>query len=385
MAQPTSEVHMKKADEAHPASSSTRTSFWTTLVLTVLATYLLSRVIRPFAAALFIAAVLAGAVSPLYERLATRMGGRRNLASGVATLTVLLVVVLPLAWLAVVLAQEVADGANYVRRTLRSEGVGGLVADLPAPLRAAAQKVLDRLPQDQEELTQVAGAQGGRAASAVGGVVSGTWRVLVQMVMMLIAFFFLLVDGPKLVNWVVEVLPLRRKQTLTLLTDFRKVTVAVLVSSIATSAIQAAVAFVGYLLARVPNAIFFGFVTFLVGLVPAVGAGAVTLGAALIVYLSGRPGAALFLAIWGIVFVGLADNVVKPYLIRGGIQLHGAVVFFSLVGGLAYFGPVGLLAGPLIVSFFIAVVHMWKTELDTADDRSAAPLLPSNREAEAKA
>jgi predicted PurR-regulated permease PerM len=381
MAQPSSEVHMKKAEAQHPTSSSTRTTFWTTLVLTVLATYLLSRVIQPFAAALFIAAVLAGAVSPLYERLAARMGGRRTLASGVATLTVLLVVILPLAWLAVVLAQEIADGADYVRKTLRSEGVGGLVADLPAPLRSAAQKILDRLPQDQAELNQVAGAQGGRAASAVGGFVQATWSVVVQMVMMLIAFFFLLIDGPKLVSWAVEVLPLRRKQTLTLLTDFRKVTVAVLVSSIATSAIQAAVAFVGYLLARVPNPMFFGFVTFLVGLVPAVGAGAVTLGAALIVYLSGRPGAALFLAIWGILFVGLADNVVKPYLIRGGIELHGAVVFFSLVGGLAYFGPVGLLAGPLIVSFFIAVVHMWKAELDDGDDRSSTPLVPHDREA----
>jgi predicted PurR-regulated permease PerM len=380
MAQLSSEVQMKKAEQ-HPAASSTRTSFWTTLVLTVIATYLLSRVIRPFAAALFIAAVLAGAVSPLYERLAARMRGRRNLAAGVATLTVLLVVILPLAWLAVVLAQEVADGASYVRRTFRSEGVGGLVADLPAPLRAAAQKVFDRLPQDQEELSQVAGAQGGRAASAVGGFVQATWGVLVQMVMMLIAFFFLLIDGPQLVNWVVEVLPLRRKQTLTLLSDFRKVTVAVLVSSIATSAIQAAVALVGYLLAKVPNPMFFGFATFLVGLVPAVGATSVALGAALTVFLSGRPGAALFLAIWGILFVGLADNVVKPYLIRGGIQLHGAVVFFSLVGGLSYFGPVGLLAGPLIVSFFIAVVHMWKAELDDADDRSAAPLLPRNREA----
>ncbi len=366
--------------ESHPAASSTRTSFWTTLVLTVLATYLLSRVIRPFAAALFIAAVFAGAVSPLYERLATRLGGRRNLASGISTLAVLLVVILPLAWLGVVLAQEAADGVSYVRRTLRSEGVGGLVNDLPAPLRSAAQKVLDRLPHDSEELTQVAGAQGGRAASAVGGFVSATWTAVVQMVMMLIAFFFLLVDGPRLVQWVVEVLPLRRQQTQTLLTDFRKVTVAVLVSSIATSAIQAAVAFVGYLLAKVPNPMFFGFVTFLVGLVPAVGAGAVTLGAALIVYLSGRPGAALFLAIWGIFFVGLADNVVKPYLIRGGVSLHGAVVFFSLVGGLAYFGPVGLLAGPLIVSFFMAVVHMWKAELDVADDQSPSPLVARKRE-----
>ncbi len=373
-------MEQQQGQTQHPAASSTKTSFWTTLVLTVIATYLLSRVIKPFAAALFIAAVLAGAVSPLYERLARRLSGRRTLASGIATLTILLVVILPLAWLAVVLAQEVADGASYVRKTLRSEGVGGLVNDLPAPMRSAAQKVLEKLPQDPNELSEVAGSQGSRAASAVGGVVSATWSAIVQMVMMLIAFFFLLVDGPRLVRWFVDVLPLRKQQTLTLLSDFRKVTVAVLVSSIATSAIQAAVAFVGYLLAKVPNPMFFGFVTFLVGLVPAVGAGAVTLGAALIVYLSGRPGAALFLAIWGVVFVGLADNVVKPYLIRGGVELHGAVVFFALIGGLGYFGPVGLLAGPLIVSFFMAVVHMWKAELDTGDERAVeAPLVPHER------
>jgi predicted PurR-regulated permease PerM len=51
--------------------------------------------------------------------------------------------------------------------------------------------------------------------------------------------------------------------------------------------------------------------------------------------------------------------VVKPFLIRGGIELHGAVVFFALLGGLAYFGPVGLVAGPLVVSFFLAVIRMW--------------------------
>ena len=55
----------------------------------------------------------------------------------------------------------------------------------------------------------------------------------------------------------------------------------------------------------------------------------------------------------------LIDNIVKPYLIRGGIELHGAIIFFSLLGGISYFGPVGLIAGPLVVSFFLAVLRMW--------------------------
>ena len=340
-------------------------SFWTTLILTVIAVVLVSLIVYPFATALFVGAVLAGAVYTPYERLATRTGGRRELAAIATTLVVLLVLVVPLASLTVVLAREVADGGAYVAKTLRSEGVEGLIADLPAALRTVAEKVRDRLPTT-DSLKELGQAQGGRAASAVGGVLSATWGVLVQLVMMLIAFFFFLVDGSRLVDWLEEVLPLRPGQTRALLADFRKVSVAVLVSSVATAAVQALVAFVGYLIAGIPNPFFFTLVTFVVGLVPAVGGGAVTVAAAVILFLTGHPGYALFLAIWGVVAVGLSDNIVKPFLIRGGLQMHGAVVFFSLLGGLAYFGAVGLLAGPLIISFFLAVIRMWQRELHAA-------------------
>lgn len=352
---------------AQPLINPRRASFWTTLVLTVLAVILMTSIIRPFATALFIGAVLAGALFPLQRRLAGRLKGRPQLAAALLTLVVFLTVVLPLASLAVVLAREVADGVAYVRRTLQSEGMTGLIGDLPTPLQPLAEKVRNALPRAAEEVQQLAGEGGRRAASAVGGVLAATWEAVVHMIMMLIALFFFLVDGPRLVDWLAGVLPLRDGQTRKLLDDFRKVTVAVLVSSVATAALQTVVAFVGYLIARVPNPVFFALVTFLVGLVPAVGASAVVLFAALTVFLSGHTGYAIFLAAWGAVAVGLTDNVAKPFLMRSDVELHGAVVFFALLGGMAAFGPVGLLAGPLIVSFFLAVMGMWERELDKAE------------------
>jgi predicted PurR-regulated permease PerM len=86
-------------------------------------------------------------------------------------------------------------------------------------------------------------------------------------------------------------------------------------------------------------------VTLIIGLIPAVGAGSVAMAAAAIMYLSGHPYSALFLALWGILAVRLIDNVARPYLIRGGLELHGAVVFFALIGGISHCGPVELLAG----------------------------------------
>jgi predicted PurR-regulated permease PerM len=341
----------------------------TLIVLVVLSVILVAIVIYPFASALFVAAVLAAALAPWTERLAARLGRRPHpqLAAGIVTLGVLLLLVVPLAAVGISLGGEVVAGAGYVRDTLRSEGVTGLINDLPAPLRTLIEKIVDQIPGGEARIQDLSDAQGGRAARVVSGFLGATTRAIVQIVMMLIALFFLLIDGHALVEWVTEVAPLKRNHVRELMAEFRKVTVAVLVSSVATAAIQAAVALVGYLIAGVPHAMFFTFVTFLMAFVPAVGAGGAGLAAAVLVFFGGHTYRALFLAAWALLAVGLADNIVKPYLIRGGVSIHGAVVFFALLGGLAAFGPIGLLLGPLIVAFFLSVVRIVRSEYPKAE------------------
>jgi predicted PurR-regulated permease PerM len=84
--------------------------------------------------------------------------------------------------------------------------------------------------------------------------------------------------------------------------------------------------------------------------------------AALLRLVTGHPWMALFLFIYAIVVVGLVDNVVKPLLMKGGIQMHGAVVFFALLGGLAAFGAMGLLIGPLAVALFLAMLRIYQRD-----------------------
>ncbi len=92
--------------------------------------------------------------------------------------------------------------------------------------------------------------------------------------------------------------------------------------------------------------------------------------------MTGHPWAALFLAIWGVVVVGLVDNVVKPLLVKRGLHMHGAIVFFALLGGLAAFGTVGLLLGPLIVAFFLALLRIHERDYGRATPIPSAPPTP---------
>ena len=108
-----------------------------------------------------------------------------------------------------------------------------------------------------------------------------------------------------------------------------------------------------------PQPLFFAGATFLVAFIPAVGAASVCLVAAGLLYVTGHPYMALFLALWGFLVVGLVDNIVKPYLVKSGMEMHGAVVFFSLIGGIAAFGMIGLLAGPLAMAMLLALLRMY--------------------------
>jgi len=103
-------------------------------------------------------------------------------------------------------------------------------------------------------------------------------------------------------------------------------------------------------------------VTFVVAFIPAVGAASVVLAVAAFLFVNGQSQAALALALWGALVVSTIDNLVKPWLLQGRIEIHGGLIFFALLGGIATFGPVGLVAGPLILSFFLAVVRLARQE-----------------------
>ncbi|MCP3138706.1 AI-2E family transporter [Pyxidicoccus xibeiensis] len=360
------------------ASELTARRIFTGLIL--LSIFLLALVIRPFAEAFFLAAVLAATFYGLHKRLTRRLRGRSHLSSGILCTTVVLALLLPLGGLTAFIVTEVSEGAQFVSQTVQREGVSGLVEKLPGPVRGAANSVMKRLPVGEQNLDQTiqeqVSSQGGTAAKAVTGAVAATGSIAFQTIMMLIALFFFFTDGAKLVDWVESVSPLRRGQTREIMREFRSVSGAVLLSSVATAGVQAVAALVGFLIARVPAPLFFAGVAFFLALIPMVGAAVVVLVAAALMFFSGHPWAALFLAIWGTVVVGLVDNVVKPLLAKRGMHQHGAIVFFALLGGLAAFGTVGLLLGPLIVAFFLTLVRIWERDYGRSTPRAGDPATP---------
>jgi predicted PurR-regulated permease PerM len=334
------------------------------LVLIAAAMVLLALVIYPVVSELFLAAVLAGVLWRPRKWLAARLRGRRVAAAGILTIGVGILLLGPLATLVTYVIRDGSDALRFVASTAASTDFSDVLACLPVGARDLVNDGVARLPRDLGEALGLVSAANGQALATAA----------VHGAFMLIALFSLLMAGDGLVEWLDSAAPLARGQTLALLAEFKRVSFAVIVSTLITAAVQALAALVGYLVAQVPNPIFFTVTTFLFAFVPAIGAGVVCLIAAVLLLVTGHPYLAIFLAAWGIVVVGLADNIVKPLLIKRGMDLNGAVVFFALIGGIASFGAIGLLLGPLVVALFLALVRMYHA--DFSPDQHRIPAVP---------
>lgn len=341
------------------------------LALVLAAVALTVALVSPFWRALLVAAVLAAASRQPMTWLAARLRNRRTLAAGLLVALLVLALALPVAALVTVIARQAVVGFQWLRDALASEDVSGLVARLPSFLEPLARRLIASVPDLQAEVQQLAGAGGGQAVTALGGLLAATGGALVRVVVTLVAYYFFLTDGHRLVAWLEEAAPLAPGQFRDFIGEFRRTAVSVLVATVATAGIQAGAALVGYLLAGTPGPAFLTFVTFLVALVPAVGGTVVVLAAAALQYLSGHGWAAAFLVAWGLGVVSMVDTLARPYLLKDGMDLPLGIVFAALLGGVAAFGVVGVLLGPLTVTFLIAALRIWRRDQEEHEAHEA--------------
>ncbi|HET9597294.1 MAG TPA: AI-2E family transporter [Anaeromyxobacteraceae bacterium] len=360
-----------------PHARPTTPSRATFVAVLVASLALLAAVLLPLWKPLFLACVLAAALSAWQEALARRLGGRRSLAAALLTIAVVLLVVGPLATVAALLVREALSAAQSLQRTFEQGGVQGLVALLPDAVEGWARRGLDRLPSSWDGLARRAAEQGAAAATFLSRALSSTSSALFDAAMMLIALFFLLVDGRRLIAWLCGISPLGAGTTSRILGTLHRTGTSVVRSIVATAAVQGAVSTVGYLIARVPDPFLFGLLTFFAAFIPSVGTSVVALPLAAWLLLSGHLLAGAFLAAWALLVTGTIDNVLKPWLARGGDDVNGVVVFFAMIGGIFTFGALGLIVGPLAVSLFLALVRVgWAEVARRRGDREPEPPLP---------
>jgi predicted PurR-regulated permease PerM len=324
-------------------------------------------ILWPYFAALLWSVVAAIVFGPLYRRIERRTQ-RPSLAAGLTVLIVVVLVIVPLSLLAAALVQESA----------------GLVARIQSGeinLNAQFQGLFDLLPTWATDLlarfgiTDLGDAREKLSAGVVRAsqflaahaltVGQSTFGFFVGLFIMLYLVFFLLRDGDHLVARLTRAIPLPANQQRDLIGKFIVVIRATVKGSLLVAIAQGALGGLIFWLLGIQAALLWAVVMTFVSLIPALGAALVWAPVALYLLATGSIWQGIVLIVFGVLVIGMIDNVLRPVLVGKDIKMPDWMVLLATLGGLEVFGMNGLVLGPVIAALFIAawdIFSDWRTK-----------------------
>lgn len=342
---------------------------WAFLLLLAIVSLAFAWILWPLFGAVLWGIVLAILFRPAYRRLLASLRQRRSLAA-LATVTIIVVMlILPLTLVAVSLVQEASGVLAKVQSGELSPA--RYFQQIYRALPAWAASLLDRfgvsnLGAVQEKLFARL-AEGSQALAGHAFLVGQiTFNFAVSVCVMLYLLFFLLRDGDELSRQVRAAIPLRPAQQRSLFETFSIVIRATVKGTLVVAVIQGALGGLAFWLLGIHAPLLWAVVMAVVSLLPAIGAALIWLPVALYLLLTGAIWQGIVLIAFGVLVIGLVDNVLRPFLVGQDTRMPDYLVLISTLGGIAIFGGNGFVIGPVIAALFIAAWSIFSAELRKA-------------------
>lgn len=299
-------------------------------------------------------ALFALLIHPLQRRLAPRLGRRADWAPALLTVGSVVLIIIPFALIAAqvvtainsFLSQDLNSALNNVQQFTErfSHRFDGRLRPLGGNLRSEFTSIVNRIG------TTIAGLAGSFASSLPGQ--------LLDVFIFLLALYYFLRDGGRLVRWLLSLSPFRDRDTDALFASIHETVHGAIIGQLATSAVQGGLTILALYLFKVPGALLFGIIATLLSILPMVGTTPVTVGAVIYLLIVGRVGAAVGMGVAAVI-IGISDNVVRPYVASSQSGLHPMLVLLGIFGGLQVFGASGVFIGPVIAAMAVWAIDVY--------------------------
>jgi predicted PurR-regulated permease PerM len=315
------------------------------LLITVLG-FGLAYTLWPFSTGLIGALVLYVVFKPFYGAL-RQHGLKPGAAAGLVVVAALVLVVAPGISFIGLVVNEAPSMANSV-----------IQSPLLARVRELRVGPFDIGAQLETLGSQIVSWAGSSALSLVGTAT----RLGIQLTIAFFGLFYLLVAPAGAWRSIRPFIPFSSANADVLRNRFRDVTFSTLVGTGLTAAVQGLLVGVAFWATGLANAVFWGVVTIIVAILPVVGSGLIWGPGVAALALEGRYGWAIALTLWGVLVVGNVDNVIRPYVFRRWARIHPFITVIGAFAGINWFGLLGLIIGPLAISYFFELIRMYRAE-----------------------
>jgi predicted PurR-regulated permease PerM len=330
------------------------------LIVAAVLGYALILIFAPFIRPIAWAAFLAFLLYPVNLRLRRRLPGR-GVAAGVLSLLAPIVILLPLSALSIAFVAQISVLIQKMQKSAAGLDIKSLSDLQQFPWIARINAWLESHTGISAEQIQSWLVSGTRevlkdAASIGGGFFLGALGSLLGFAIMLFLLFFFLRDGDGLLLRLRRLIPLDDVRKERLFSQLSGVTRAIVIGTSVTAILQGILVGIGFTICSLPSPVVFGVLAALFAMLPVGGTALVWGPAAIWLFVDGRWGFGIFMLAWGFLLSGL-DNVLRPLLISGRARISALAVFIGVLGGIPAFGPIGIIAGPVVLSLALALIE----------------------------
>ena len=324
-------------------------------------------ILSPFLSAITWAVILAILCYPLYAWLVRLLRGRTTLAGLIVIALIALLVIVPGVELAWFLSDEAVELVQSVRSLINGEGAAEWTAkpwvqQILSWRDTLSFRLMDFKINWKELTVQAAQASSAILVGQVKGLAQNVLLFTVNFVIVLVTLFFLLRDGAEFIARLRRLLPMDREHQERLFQNIINAVTAVVHGCLLVAMIQGLLAGMAFWLTGVPYSALWGLVTAFAALIPLGGTTLVTIPASLYLFLQGDNIKGIILLAWCLGVVVTIDNVLKPIFIGSRIRMPTIFLLFGILGGLAVFGALGLILGPVLFALLAALIDLYDEE-----------------------
>ncbi|MBN2653737.1 MAG: AI-2E family transporter [Nitrospirae bacterium] len=330
------------------------------VVISVVLGYLSFKIIQPFISSIAWAAALSIVFYPLYLFFQKHI--KIPAAASVATMLVVVVLLIgPFSYLSYLLAIELghilkqlqAGRADEFFRTLFGGGLPGFFDSLLGYFNTDSSEIFESLSSNLKEIIR-------NSAGFVSKGVGNVFNIGLEFVLMFFTLFFFFKDGASIIHYLSEFMPFTTDQKKILTAQVKDIVISTLYGGVVVALTQGLLGGFAYWILGVPSPVLWGMLTAIVAFLPIVGAFVVWGPIAVYLFFSAGLLYSMIMCIIGIFVISLADNLLRPILIGSRTKMPVLVIFFSVLGGIKFFGIIGFIAGPLVVALFVSVLQIFR-------------------------
>ncbi|MGD8836603.1 MAG: AI-2E family transporter [Desulfobacteraceae bacterium] len=331
--------------------------------------FLLGWLLLPFLSTLILGAVVSGIFYPIYRLIDQHPQIRSSLASLVTCILIFFALFVPIVFFVGSLTQQAFELYQMAKGAVINDQINSLLQE--TQVLEKANSILAKFNYEltgeefKNAISEVAKFVGFYLYEQARAVASNTLAFLLSFFMMLMVIYFLLIDGEKLVSYIVDLSPLPSDQEWMLIDKFKGMAGAILIGNGFGGFIQGVLGGVVFWIFGLPSAFLWGVIMGLLAFLPIIGIGVVFIPTAVYLILKGKLAAGIFFVVFYLILSMGVEYVFKPKLVGQRVKMHPLLVFFAIIGGLKLFGIIGIIYGPLVVTGFLTLAEIYRSSYQT--------------------